>query len=147
MSILIRYLHKLPQEPGAPEAALGEITLGTFVEEFEMILTTWDYEQYEQQWRTGIQRLLKGELKSCFLTSYWREKDAFGGEWWPMYRVQDQVIVQNHLIRPDIFEQHFENFDPEDPYLSIPDRRSLDENGRQISEWSIPFDQIAALPH
>ena len=49
MSILIRYLHELPKEPGESNLALGEITLGTFIEEFEMILTVWDRKHYEQQ--------------------------------------------------------------------------------------------------
>lgn len=145
MSILIRYLHELSEEPGEPDLALGEITLGSFIEQFEMNLSTWSVERYQRQWYEGIQKILDGASKSCLMTSFWREDDAFGGEWWPMYRVQDYVIVQDQFIRPDIFSQKFDNFDPDDPYPSIPDRESVNEDGQKISEWSVPFNQIAPL--
>jgi hypothetical protein len=91
MPILIRFLHEVHVDPDEPNVAIGQIALGTFVEEFEMALTTWNRERYEQQWREGIQRILNGASKSCLITSFWGDKDAFGGEWWRMYRVEDQI--------------------------------------------------------
>ena len=143
MPILIRFLHPVPDEPGV---ALGEITLGTFVEVFEMALTTWNVEHYQQQWDEGIQRILSCASKSCLITSFWSEKNALGGEWWMMYRVQDQVVIQNQLIRPDVFDQRYKNFDADNPYSSIPDRKTVTDDGQKISEWSVPFNQITPLP-
>lgn len=145
MSILIRFLHQLPEEPGEPDLALGEITLGAFTEQFEMVLSTWNFERYQRQWCEGIQRILDGASKSCLITSLWRKEDAVGGEWWPLYRVRGHVIAQNHFIRPDIFSRKFDNFNPDDPYPSIPDRERVNEDGQEISEWSVPFNQIAPL--
>ncbi|MGB6904684.1 MAG: hypothetical protein WBD98_17770, partial [Acidobacteriaceae bacterium] len=68
MSILIRFLHDARDEP---DMAIGQITLGAFVEEFEMVLSVWSRERYERQWREGIQRLLDGKSKSCLITSFW----------------------------------------------------------------------------
>jgi hypothetical protein len=141
MSILIRFLHEVHDDPDVPDLAIGQIALGAFVEEFEMILSTWSRARYEQQWSEGIQRLINGESKSCLITSFWSEGAAFGGEWWKMYRVANEVVIQNQLIRPE-FGQDFNNFDPDNPYPSIPDRRSVNEDGQQVSEWFVPFNQI-----
>ena len=125
--------------------ALGRITLGDFVEDFEMDLMFWNRERYERQWRDGVQRILSGALKSCLVTSIWNEQNLFGGDWWKLYRIEDQVVIQNQLIRPDIFDQNFENFDPDSPYPSIQERSSISEDGQKISEWSVPFNQITPL--
>jgi hypothetical protein len=142
MSLLIRFLHEAQDEPDEPDMAIGQITLGAFVEEFEMVLSVWSRERYERQWREAIQRLLDGESKSCLITSFWGDKNAFGGEWWTMHRVEDQVAVRNQLIRPDIFDQDFDNFDPGNPYLSIPEWCPVNEDGQEPSRWFVPFDQI-----
>jgi hypothetical protein len=141
MSILIRFLCEVHDEPEIA-VAMGQIVLGDFVEEFEMILGTWNRERYERQWAEGIQRLLDGASKSCLISSFWGDKSKFGGEWWRMYRVKDEVVIQNQLIRPDIFDRHFENFDPDNPYASIPERRSTNNDGQSISEWFVPFTQV-----
>lgn len=143
MSIRIQFLHKVPDEDSV---ALGRITLGEFVEEFEMILSFWNRERYEKQWRDGLQKILEGALRSCFITSVWNENGVFGCEWWRMYRIGEQVAIQNQLIRPHIFNQSFENFNPDNPYPSIQDHHSFDEDGQQISEWLVRFDQIQPLP-
>lgn len=110
-----------------------------------MVLTLWNRERYEQQWRNGIQRLLSGASRSCLISSLWKTQNKFEGEWWTIYRQEDRVAVRNQLIRPSIFNQNFANFDPDDPYPSIPDRQDLTEDGQHISEWSLPFSQITPL--
>jgi len=140
MSITVRFLHEAHDEP---DVGIGQITLGAFVEEFAMVLTTWSRERYEQQWREGIQRLINGDTKSCLITSFWSDENAFGGEWWKMYRVEDQVVINNQLIRQEIFDQQdLHNFDPENPYLCIPEWRSANDYGQEPSRWSVQFSQI-----
>ncbi len=141
MSIVIRFLHEVHDEPEIA-LALGQIALGDFVEEFQMNLSVWSRKRYEQQWSEGIQRLINGESKSCLITSFWSEGATFGGEWWTMYRLKDQVAIMNQLIRPDIFDQEFDNFDPDNPYLSIPQWRSANEDGQEVSKWFVPFNKI-----
>lgn len=138
MSISIRFLSRVQDES---DVAIGQIVFGTFVEEFESILTVWSPERYDQQWREGIQKLLDGGSKSCLIISLWSDSNGFGFCWWPLYRVEEQVIAQNALIwDPEMFDR---NFDPNNPYQFVPEHRSVSEDGHQISEWSVPFNEIA----
>lgn len=34
--------------------------------------------------------------------------------------------------------------DPDDPYRSIPERRSVNAEGVQVSEWTVEFDSIGS---
>src|SRR5579862_862278 len=135
MSIAIRFLTGIQKEKDEPDFAVGQITLGSFVEEFESILSVWDLERYEQQWQEGIQRLLRGASRSCLMTSLWGDLNGHGFAWWPLYRVGNEVVVQNALIwDPEMIDR---DFDPKDPYRFIPEHRSLSEDGQQISEWRV----------
>lgn len=138
MSISIRFLIKLENEP---DLAIGQITLGNFVEEFEMSLTVWNRERYEQQWKEGIQRILNGAPKSCLIASLWGDKGTWGFSWWPLYRIGDQVVAQSALIWD--LNMLDKDFDPDDPYQFIREHISMNEDGQSLSEWSVPFDQVA----
>jgi CdiI N-terminal domain len=140
MSISIRFLTGVQKADDEHDFAIGQITLGSFVEEFESILTVWSPERYEQQWREGIQTLLNGAAKSCLITSLWLDSNGYGFSWWPLYRIADQVVAQNALIwDPEMFDR---NFDPNEPYRFIPEHRSVSADGQQISEWWVPLNEI-----
>jgi hypothetical protein len=136
MSLRIRFTNKTDYEPGL---ALGEITLDDFVETFETALTFWGAERYESQWREGIDRLLQGASRSCLITSLVDSGCEVFGVWWKLYREGNHVVVQNQLLLSSVFGK---NFNPDDPYSSIPDRMFLNCDGEQISEWSVEFAKI-----
>jgi len=140
MSLKIRFINKTDYEPGL---ARGEITLHEFVEEFESSLALWNAERYERQWQEGIERLRHGAASSCLITSVWaspRDSDCdVFGVWWKLYRVGERVVVQNQLLLSSVFGREF---DPDDPYRSIPERRSVNAEGVQVSEWTVEFDSI-----
>lgn len=142
MAISIRFLTGVQKEKDEPDLAIGQITLGTFVEEFDSILSVWDLERYERQWTEGIQRLLDDGSKSCLITSLWGDSNGYGFNWWPLYRVGDQVVAQNALIWDPAIQLLYSNFDPNDPYRFIPEHRSVTEEGQQISEWYVSFNEI-----
>jgi hypothetical protein len=136
MSLRIRFINKTNYEAGL---ALGEIALDDFVENFETPLTYWDADRYEKQWRQGLDRLLAGASRSCLITSMLSPNYEVFGVWWKLYREGPQIVVQNQLLLSDVLAREF---DPEDPYKSIPDRVSLSEDGTPVSEWLFAFNQI-----
>jgi hypothetical protein len=146
MSISIRFLTGVQKEENEPDFAIGQITLGTFVEEFESILTVWSLERYQQQWQEGIQRILNGATRSCLIASLWGDSNGYGFNWWPLYRTGNQVVAQNGLVWDPEMQFLYRNFDPNDPYRFIQGHRSVNEDGQQISEWCVPFEEIIPWP-
>lgn len=139
MPLTIRFINKTDYEPGV---ALGEITLDDFVESFESWLTFWNVDQYENQWREGIHRLLEGAPKSCLITSIAEPKYEHFGAWWKLYRDGEYVVVQNQLLLSMVLGN---NFNSGNPYEFIPDRSSFSEDGVAVSEWCIKFNSIRPL--
>ena len=59
-----------------------------------------------------------------------------------MYRVGETVFLQNHLL---FFDQLARPFSIDDPYSSLKDRETVDEDGNRISEWSVNFSEIESF--
>jgi hypothetical protein len=49
------------------------------------------------------------------------------------------VFFQNHLL---FYEQLTQPFSIHDPYSSLRDRETIDEDGNHISEWFVSFSEI-----
>jgi hypothetical protein len=139
MSLTIRFLNSVGYEP---DLALGEITLDDFVETFDIPLTFWSAARYERQWREGIDRLLKGAARSCLITSMLDPRSEAFGDWWKLYREGDHVLVQNQMLLTEVYGK---NFDPDEPYRSIPERLPFNAEGTPISEWCLEFNKIVLL--
>jgi hypothetical protein len=138
MSLRIRFTNRTDYEP---DLALGEITLDDFVETFETSLTFWSADRYERQWQDGIDRLLKGALRSCLITSMLDSRSEVFGVWWKLYREGDHIVVQNQLLPAEVFGG---DFDPDEPYRSIPARLPPNAEGAPVSEWFLEFSKIGS---
>jgi hypothetical protein len=92
---------------------------------------------------TRHNRLLKGALRSCLITSISdpeSDADVFG-TWWTLYREGNDVVVHNQILLTEVFGN---SFNPDDTYAHIADRTSVSEDGAAISEWFLQFDSISA---
>ncbi len=119
--------------------AYGRIRVGDFDERFEMDLSYWDVPRYEQQWRDAILRLLQGIEKSCLISAMGDPGTANFIVWWPVYRVEEVIHVQNHILFLDGLAQ---SLDPSDPYGLVPERRIESCDGERISEWTTTLDAV-----
>jgi hypothetical protein len=119
----------------------GRIQIGSFEEMFEMSFEHWSPTHYERQWRDGADRLIKNELTSCLLASVTRPAGANFFFWWPMYRVEDNIYIQNQVLFSDQLD---EPFDLSDPYRFIRARETVTEAGGPISEWQTTIDHISS---
>ncbi|WP_405520383.1 hypothetical protein [Streptomyces canus] len=111
----------------------GRIVVGDFTETFRAELTFWGPEQYERSWARALRRLEEADVTtSCLVSSITDPKTANFIFCWVLYRVQDEVFVQNSLI---LLEELDRSFDPDTPWFSVGPREVIDEDGNRISEW------------
>jgi hypothetical protein len=125
-------------EPGI-KACIGQIKIGSFQEKFSASLMHWKPAQYEQHWSQAISRIISSSETSALITSMTNptlENHIF---WWPMYRVDNTIFVQNQIL---FFDQLASPFNENDPFVHVSQRTVLNEDGERISEWSVPLSEL-----
>ncbi|WP_330455490.1 hypothetical protein OIB37_00435 [Streptomyces sp. NBC_00820] len=119
---------------------VGRIVVGGFGETFPIDLTYWNSSHYEQSWSSALNRLEGGDVAtSCLVSSLSDPVTANFISCWPLYRIGDDVFVQNSLV---FLAELSEPFDPEQPWLSIGPREVVDEGGNEISEWRVDVEAV-----
>lgn len=119
--------------------AMGLLVLGDWKESFLSTLFEWNKQDYEAQWLHAIRKLLNGKTKVPLIVEYIDPSRASKLIWWPMYRVEDTVYIQNHILW---YEQLAEPFSIGNAGLSLRDRQTHSEDGQLISEWSVSLAEI-----
>ncbi|MBA3537477.1 hypothetical protein H0X48_05775 [Candidatus Dependentiae bacterium] len=118
--------------------ARGKITIGDFDERFNIALEDWSIDDYKRQWQEGLERI-KTHGKSC-LVSYVQDpsKSPFIN-WWPMYKIDNKIYVQNHILFAHIYRKRIgsKEFTPDTCYDFIPNRRNSKE---KVSEWVVDLE-------
>jgi len=115
-------------------ACYGRITVDSFSEVFESPLCFWRKEQYEEQWRAAIARLMPCKsARTALLTAMYDPPTANFLTWWPVYREGTRVFVQNQLL---FLDQLAVPFDIANISTIVQPRQTSDPDGRNISEWS-----------
>ncbi|GHJ01090.1 hypothetical protein TPA0906_29550 [Streptomyces olivaceus] len=120
---------------------MGAITVGDFEERFPMSLSYWDVDQYRAGWTRSLGVLVEGGdgAISCLVTSIHDPADSNFVFCWPVYRSGNMVHVQNAIIFLDELE---EQFVPAEPWRFVCPRRTVDDDGREISEWQTTISEV-----
>lgn len=113
----------------------GEIVLGEHTERFVSLIGYWSPLDYQRQWRTGIRRLIRELVPSCVITSIDDPDNSEILRWWLLYPLGDVVAVRESALE---YKRSRTKFSTEMPFLAIPPRRLLSEDGFEISEWQLP---------
>lgn len=119
--------------------AVGKITLGEDWELFHAPVHYWSAHDYEENWRAALKRLVDGEEISCLITNMFEAKYSNFITTWPLYRIGDRVHVQNRIIFRDELDRPF---DEAKPWLSVSPRETVNEDGREISEWVVSLEDV-----
>jgi len=137
----IRLLPEIPIEIDEGESLMwGNLQIGDFKETFVASLFDWTPGTYRRQWREAAERLVNGESKSAFVTSFVPPTHAGHFEWWKCYRVNEIVYVQNQLR---FYEQLASPFHLDSLNDYVTDRSTVSEDdGSPISEWQMPVHWI-----
>jgi hypothetical protein len=133
----IRLLPEIPIEMDEGQSLMwGSLQIADFREDFVVSLFDWTPVACRQQWREAAERLVKGEPKSAFVTSFVPPTDGSHFEWWTCYGVKEIVYVQNQLR---FYEQLASPFNLDSLYDYVADRKTVSEDdGSPISEWQMP---------
>jgi hypothetical protein len=131
-----------PYDNATTPAAVGLLVLGDHEEEFLSSLYQWNRGEYEAQWQRAIKLLLNGESKAALITEYLSPEYATHLQWRPMYRIGDTVFFQHHLLLYDTLR---EPFSVQVAFSFLQDRMTKNEEGKNISEWSVSLADIEAF--
>jgi hypothetical protein len=114
----------------------GQISVDDFQETFLSSIESWSKLDYERQWVEGVRRVVDGEESSCLITYLnWPPLDDSRPSLncYAIFRLDDVMAVQDHLILLDELDTPF---DPVDPYSIMGSRDMHMERGKPIgSEW------------
>lgn len=123
-------------------AFVGEIQIDGFKEWFDSSLDWWSVNDYELQWKNAFARLLDHDT-SCLVVAINDPACRKFVEWWPLYKFDNKIHIQNHIIIDSIYEERIGDnpFTVQTCYNFIPKYRSHNENGDKISEWVIDWDE------
>ena len=107
------------------------MVIGNWKESFLSSLYEWTKQDYERHWHAAITSLTQGADKAALITEYVGPKASSKLMWWPLYRLENIVYVQNHLL---FYDQLTEPFSLADADRFIRDRQTVNEDGKRISE-------------
>lgn len=124
------------------EASYGLITIGSFQERFIAPLHYWKTKDYENHWKIAINRIIKNEQQSCLITSMYDPQNANFIIWWPMYRLDENIHIQNNIL---FFNQLGKPFEINAPFSFVPNHEILTEDGEKISEWIISIKDLESF--
>ena len=113
--------------------AYGEIVVGGHAERLGVVLSDNSLEATESAWRSELASLLGGRSAVGL-----RTQPKFA---WVLYRVGNDVFVQEHLICDDWTGR----LDSEGNILELPPRRTRTEEGERISEWRVKLADIRSF--
>jgi hypothetical protein len=116
----------------------GRIVLGNTIEKFRSSILNWTQSDYKKQWREACKRILK-QNSSALITSYVTPEQSKYLIWWPIYKIDEKIMVQNHMF---FFSQINEEFDIQKIYKYVPERACFSGDGSEISEWKISVKEI-----
>ncbi len=117
----------------------GRILIGDFSERFVASLADWSPADYETHWLTSARRILSGQAKSAFVTSFTAPNKGPYLVRWPLYRIGDVVCIQNQLL---FYDQLSQSFAIDRLYDFVKDRETFSEDGEEISEWEMPLEWL-----
>jgi hypothetical protein len=119
-----------------------------YVETFKMALGFWSIEDYQRQWREGLERI-KTHDTSCLVTSVQNPYKRFFIVWWPLYKVGGNIFIQNELIMGDDYVKFIGRglFISSTCYDFITPRITKTPQGDNVSEWVVAAPECEASTH
>ena len=118
----------------------GELVVGDARMCFLVDLTYWGIPEYQNQWRSGMSRLLQGAPSTALMTAYRGPGDS-AHTMWALWREDGYVYVQEHSVLPADLDAPFS---PNEPYAHVGERIPAAENALPIPEWRISIEHLHA---
>ena len=141
MSIQLWINNQKPRKRYGVISVEGEIQINDFKEYLYIPLDWWSIDDYTTQWKEAVERL-KNYDRSCFVATIHNPNIRKYIEWWPMYKIGNQIHIQNNIILDDFYDELIgeKPFTIKTCYDFIPKYRSHSEEGYKLSEWVVDWD-------
>jgi len=107
---------------------------------FLLDLSAWDIDDYEAQWRHGLERMVQGAASTALMSAY-RDDPGAPQVMWALWRSEGHVYVQEHCLLPGELD---DPFDPSDPYPHVGERIPAGELGPCMPEWRFDVGDLFA---
>ncbi|HEV2601331.1 MAG TPA: hypothetical protein VGT41_03465 [Candidatus Babeliales bacterium] len=136
---LIHVLDRTPLDSEGVKYCLGEIQIGSFKETFRMPLDFWSIEQYEEQWKEGIERL-KTYDTSCLVMMVQGPGPEMQpwAKLWMIYNVGGEIYMKDAIILSSYFKKVYKDrpFTPQTCYSLISKR------GDGAQKWDVDLQDL-----
>ena len=131
-----------PSYTVSPSCTLGELVIGAQHLRFELDLAHWSAADYEQQWQSGIMRLVRGETSSALMMRYRGNGANAVHHMWALWREGDEAFVQPHVVLSR--ELDGGRFDPRSSHEHVGPRVPVTEQSLPLGEWRVEIEQLFA---
>lgn len=125
-------------------SCIGEIKIGEFRETFIMPLDWWTIENYEKQWREGIERIKHCD-ESCLVTTVQNLETLPQIDWWILYKQDGKIFVYNQMLMNEIIDrlkysvENLSRFTIQTCYSYIPSHKLFVKNSK-VSKWEVTLE-------
>ncbi|HVW99300.1 MAG TPA: hypothetical protein VHA52_02505, partial [Candidatus Babeliaceae bacterium] len=138
MNVEIRVMINEVERATNIDCIWGAIKINDFYEAFVIPLEYWGIEDYQKQWKEGLARIKSHDI-SCLVASVQDPLKAPLINWWILYKIGNEIVIQNQLLVEEYYEQEIgsNSFTPENCYNFISPRVSITEEGDNVSEWIV----------
>ena len=128
-------------EPHEDEGKVGLLVLGQDRERFVVHTRIWSELEYLDHWRAALIRALDGK-EAALITDMRTPTESSHLIWWPMWRVNNEVVIHNQLLS---FEEHKiqeTHIDVGRLHRFIGEYHSHDKEGTPLSEWTVSVSEV-----
>lgn len=139
MNFAIELFDEMSEPKGA---ASGLITIGSFQERFTAPLDYWGVNDYRRHWYDSINFLISTGKDSCLITAMHDPNTANFIQWWLLYPCGSRVFIQNQLLFLNTLSSPFNVLRP---YLHVPAREVINDQGVPISEWESTLNNFVSF--
>jgi hypothetical protein len=141
----IQVISEKPETHNRRKYHRGRITIDDFTETFRMPYDSWTIDEYQQQWKEGLERI-KTHNSSCLIATLSGLKKNYPFILlWVLYKEKNVIYIQNKLLFDEIFEEISQGLPPfsaETCYLYFGSREIINEDGDKLSEWKTDMNAI-----
>ena len=122
--------------------ASGLISIGSFQERFSAPLDFWSMNDYRRHWSDSVDFLISTGKDSCLITAMHNPNTANFIQWWLLYPRGNSVFIQNQLLFLNALPDAFNVLKP---YLQVPARQVINDEGVPISEWESTLNDFVCF--
>lgn len=142
LQISIEFIDKTPYEYNNVLFCKALLKIDDFEEIIRVPIEYWTIEDYEQQWKEGLDRI-KIKYYSCLITSVYNPKIKPWIEFWPMWKIGSKLYMENQYIFFDVYKKVIRNgcFTIKNCYNFIPKKRTINRFGQKPSTWVVDLPE------